>query len=150
MTSLPTRLEGAAAGSRELDALDQELIDRSFRTVQAYDAVRLLQAALLDTMKRQHTGYDWNADPDQMTLKQGKALALATKVFADLSAAVDAHPDFSDEVLEAVTVECQSCGGTGTIVEEARTHGANQHSACQQPCEDCNGTGRAHAEQVQG
>lgn len=75
------------------DALDQDAIARSFRTVQAYDAVWLLQDALLDTMKRQHTGYDWNADPDQMTAKQGQALALATKVFADLNAAVGEIPE---------------------------------------------------------
>ena len=93
---------------RELEGADYEAIDRSLRTIRAYDAVRLLQAALLDTMKRQHIGYDWNADPDQMTLKQGDALALATKVFADLSAAVAATDElFGEGWEEALTAQPQ-------------------------------------------
>ena len=39
-------------------------------------------------------------------------------------------------------VECDTCCGSGKIAEEARTHGANQHSACQMDCEDCEGSGR--------
>lgn len=41
-----------------------------------------------------------------------------------------------------MTVECEACGGAGKIVEEARTQGANQHSACQMDCEECDGSGR--------
>lgn len=37
--------------------------------------------------------------------------------------------------------ECETCWGSGKIVEDARTHGWNQHSACQMDCEDCDGTG---------
>lgn len=39
-------------------------------------------------------------------------------------------------------IECDTCDGSGKIVHEARTTGANQHSACQEGCEDCDGTGR--------
>jgi hypothetical protein len=46
---------------------------------------------------------------------------------------------------EAETVECECCAGTGKIVEEARTTGHNQHSACQMDCEDCDGSGRVLA-----
>lgn len=44
--------------------------------------------------------------------------------------------------LTAEWIECDACEGSGKIVEEARTHGANQHSACQMDCEECDGTGR--------
>jgi hypothetical protein len=43
---------------------------------------------------------------------------------------------------EAETLVCDECGGSGKIVEEARLHGANQHSACQRDCDECDGTGR--------
>lgn len=39
-------------------------------------------------------------------------------------------------------VECETCAGSGKIVEEARTTGANQHSSCQSDCDECDGTGR--------
>ena len=47
------------------------------------------------------------------------------------------------------TVECEACQGSGKIVEEARTIGANQHSACQMDCDDCDGSGRAPTPQEQ-
>ena len=37
---------------------------------------------------------------------------------------------------------CETCDGTGKIVEAARYTGANTHSACQMDCEDCDGEGR--------
>lgn len=37
---------------------------------------------------------------------------------------------------------CETCGGTGKIIEAARHTGANVHSACQMDCEDCAGEGR--------
>jgi len=37
--------------------------------------------------------------------------------------------------------ECETCDGSGKIVEAATTTGANQHSACQHDCEDCDGSG---------
>ena len=46
--------------------------------------------------------------------------------------------------------ECKTCGGTGKIVEEAVTAGANQHSACQMDCEDCDGAGRLRAPAAPG
>lgn len=44
------------------------------------------------------------------------------------------------------TVECDACCGSGKIVEDARTVGINQHSACQMVCEECDGSGRVAAE----
>lgn len=129
----------ATGGGEGMDALDQELIDRGLRTVRAYDAVRFLRDALSATTTRL-TGYDWNSDPDGITKKQGDAFALADKVFADLSSAVDARPDIE-------LPECQTCGGTGKIEESARTVGANQHSACVRPCDDCDGCGFAPDEE---
>jgi hypothetical protein len=120
---------------------DDELIARSLRTVQAYDAVRLLKDALSATTSRL-TGYDWNADPDAVTKQQGDAFSLADKVFADLSAAVDAYPDMTDEEWEAATENCATCDGSGKVTEPARTAGAHQHSACQRDCDDCDGAGR--------
>ena len=128
-----------AGGEVELDALDQELIDRGLRTIRAYDAVRLLRDTLSATTARL-TGYDWNADPEGLTKQQGDAFAIADQVFADLNAAVDAHPDIE-------LPECQSCGGTGKIEEAARMEGANQHSACVRTCDDCDGCGFAPDEE---
>lgn len=42
-------------------------------------------------------------------------------------------------------IECDACGGSGKTVEEARTTGVNQHSACQMDCEECDGAGRVVA-----
>lgn len=123
------------AGGEDIGALDQELIDRGLRTVRAYDAVRFLRDALSATTARL-TGYDWNADPEGLTKQQGDAFALADKVFADLTAAVDAHPDIE-------LPECQTCGGTGKTEEAAQAQGANQHSACVRTCDDCDGCGFA-------
>ncbi|GEM_PF-5853863 len=118
---------------------EDEIIERGLRTIRAYDAVRYLRDALSATTARL-TGYDWNADPEGLTKQQGDAFALADKVFSDLSAAVDAHPDIE-------LPECQSCGGTGKIEEAARTEGANQHSACIRTCDDCDGCGFAPDEE---
>jgi hypothetical protein len=114
---------------------DDELIARSLRTIHAYDAVRYLRDALSATTARL-TGYDWNTDPDGITRQQGDAFAAADKVFADLGAAVDAHPDID-------LPECEACSGTGKIEESARTTGANQHSACIRTCDECGGCGFA-------
>lgn len=127
------------AGGEDMGALDQELIDRGLRTIRAYDAVRFLRDALSATTARL-AGYDWNTDPEGLTKRQGDAFALADKVFADLNAAVDAHPDIE-------LPECQTCGGTGKIEEAARTDGANQHSACIRTCDDCDGCGFAPDEE---
>lgn len=48
-------------------------------------------------------------------------------------------------------VECETCWGSGKIVHPATIYGANQHSACQEACEECDGTGRqAQAETESG
>lgn len=99
------------------------------------DALRYLRDALTATTAR-ISGYDWNADPDDITRQQGDAFAAADKVLADLSAAVDAHPDID-------LPECETCGGTGKIEEPARTTGTNQHSACIRDCDECDGCGFA-------
>lgn len=114
---------------------EEELIERGLRTIRAYDAVRYLRDALSATTARL-TGYDWNADPEGLTKRQGDAFAAADKVFADLDAAVAAHPEIE-------LPECQTCGGAGKIEETARTEGANQHSACVRTCDDCDGCGFA-------
>jgi len=117
------------------EALDDDLIERSLRTILVYDAVRYLRDALAATAARL-TGYDWNADPDGVTKQQGDAFAAADKVFADLDAAVASLPEIE-------LPECQTCGGTGKIEESAKTEGANQHRACARTCDDCDGCGFA-------
>lgn len=59
---------------RELDASDYDVIDRSLKYVGTVFALHDLHEALTETMARTHTGYDWNADPDGITLKQGNAI----------------------------------------------------------------------------
>ena len=50
--------------------------------------------------------------------------------------------DAADAILDLIHLEeCETCYGSGKIFEAATTTGANQHSACQYDCEDCNGTG---------
>lgn len=130
VAALTPRHEAPAEGAGE-----EELIERGLRTIRAYDAVRYLRDALSATTARL-TGYDWNADPEGLTKRQGDAFAAADKVFADLDAAVAAHPEIE-------LPECQTCGGAGKIEETARTEGANQHSACVRTCDDCDGCGFA-------
>ena len=120
---------------RPLTAGDDELIERGLRMSRSYDAVRFLRDALSATTARL-TSYDWNADPDGITKQQGDAFSAADRVFADLNAAVDAIPEID-------LPECQACGGTGKIEEAAKTEGANQHSACVRPCDECDGCGFA-------
>ena len=119
---------------------DDELIERGLRSIRTYDAVRSLRDALTATTARL-TGYDWNADPDAITKQQGDAFAAADKVFADLDAAVAAHPEID-------LPECEACNGTGKIEEPARTEGANQHSACVRSCDECDGCGFAPDESL--
>lgn len=59
---------------RELDASDYDAIDRSLKYVGTVFAMHDLHEALTETMVRMHSGYDWNADPDGITLKQGDAI----------------------------------------------------------------------------
>lgn len=139
---IPSVQEDKPAG--HTPGLDDELIQRGLRMIQAYDAVRILKEALSATVART-TGYDWNADPDLVTKQQGDAFTLADKVFADLKSAVDACPEMTDEEWAAETEPCCHCNGDGKIVEEARTSGANQHSACQRDCDFCGGVGRVPA-----
>lgn len=134
----PSRPEIEACSCRKeapAEAGDDELIERGLRMIRAYDAVRDLRDALSATTARL-SGYDWNADPEGLTKRQGHALAAADKVFSDLDAAVASHPEIE-------LPECQTCGGTGKIEEAARTEGANQHSACVRTCDDCDGCGFA-------
>lgn len=127
-------VRSAPEASPQVEAVeDDELIERGLRTVRAYDTVRYLRDALSATTARL-AGYDWNADPDAITRLQGDAFAAAGRVFSDLNAAVAAHPEID-------LLECQTCSGTGKIEEEAKTEGANQHSACVRTCEDCDGCG---------
>ncbi len=42
-----------------------------------YPLVRTLYTALSETTVRAHTGYDWNADPDNITRLQGDAFQAA-------------------------------------------------------------------------
>ena len=65
--------------------------------------------------------------------------------FAEIDTPRANHPTAVDAALGG-DIECSRCLGTGKIVEEARTHGANQHSACQMDCEDCDGSGRIREE----
>lgn len=70
---------------RDLTESDQEAIERSLRVVLAFDAVSNLRSVLSETMKRQASGYDWNADPDRMTLRQSAGIEQADRILAALS-----------------------------------------------------------------
>lgn len=78
---------------RDLTESDHEAIERGLRTIRAFDAVRDLRSVLSDTMSRQHNGYDWNADPDGMTLRQSEAINQADRV------ATPSQPDTSPDFL---------------------------------------------------
>ena len=76
---VPVEPELDADMERDLTESDQEAIERGLRTVRAFDAVHDLRSVLSDTMARQHSGYDWNADPDGMTLRQSEAIKQADR-----------------------------------------------------------------------
>ena len=70
---------------RDLTESEVDAIERSLRTILAFDAVGHLRLVLFDTMTRQAAGYDWNADPDGMTLRQSAAIQQADRILAALS-----------------------------------------------------------------
>lgn len=76
---VPVEPELDADMERDLTESDQEAIERGLRTIRAFDAVRDLRSVLSDTMTRQHSGYDWNADSDGMTLRQSEAIKQADR-----------------------------------------------------------------------
>lgn len=69
-------------------------------------------------------------------------ISFARSLMASAAETIRAH-------LKAVDAEervaCDPCAGSGWVEEEARTTGANQHSACRRPCDDCEGSGHAKA-----
>lgn len=85
VAALRAEAELEADMERDLTESDQEAIERGLRTILAFDAVGNLRSVLSDTMARQHNGYDWNADPDGMTLRQSTAIQQADRILAALS-----------------------------------------------------------------
>jgi hypothetical protein len=125
MTDLPTRLEGAAAGSRELD-------------IEVGQALGLIDADLI------YTGLDGcrvgfgNRDPwPDWTTSIDAAVALAERVLGETMWQVGFDPD-DGSLLARLAIFC------GSEVHHAKSNAATPALAL------CAAILRAHAEQVQG
>ena len=81
-----------------------------------------------------------NPSGDTGELRERMALEIRNWDF-DISR-IEGCLELADAILDLIqSEECETCYGSGKIFEAATTTGANQHSACQYDCEDCDGTG---------